>query len=204
LALDFRPPELDFRPPDFRAPDRLDDLLDDFRPPDDALRPDFFPPDDLDAVFAAFFRLPPAAFRLLDPPVDPLVGLLAEPDVPPERVAGLDDDPPLPNELGRPALADVPEPRPEVVPEEERLLPNAELPEAPPPPMPPSPPPLLPPPVRDDSCFLPEPFGRPLLPLGAPPPKRSSSSSPSATTVASVSGSSSSSASSALSQRRSL
>src|SRR6476646_1108694 len=28
LALDFRPPELDFRLADFRAPDRLEDLLD--------------------------------------------------------------------------------------------------------------------------------------------------------------------------------
>lgn len=216
---DFRPPELrppDFRAPPFLAPDRLDFLAAAFRPPDDDFRPDFRPPDDLEELREAFFLLPPLDLRLLElpDPLDPVEDRLLAPDVLPVRADDpVEPDEPalLPNELGR-APPEVPPPRPDAVPEDDEPPPNPELPEldpVPPPLKTLEAPPPLPPPVSEDSCFLPEPFGRPRLPLGAPPPKRSSSSSsssssPSATTVASVSVSSSSSESSALSQRRSL
>src|SRR4051812_38253373 len=232
FAADFLPPELraaDFRAPALRAPERLDGRLEDFRAPDDAFRPDFFPSEDLDAPPEVFLRPPPDDLRLLDPlePLEPPAERLDPADVPALRVeledpaVRVEPEDPLSEELDRLAPPNEPLPAPEVEAGGTAAPappPNDPLPEAPPPvallPPPKAPPPgALPPPepvpASDDSCFLPDPLGRPLLPRGAPPPNRSSSSSsssssPSATTVASVSASSSSSESSALSQRRSL
>jgi hypothetical protein len=201
-----------FAPPRARAVVRL--LPPDFREP--VFFADFLAPLFREAVFFApldFFLevgrdlellRPPEAFRALDFPapddrdeVEVVELLLGIDGV---RAAEVE---PLPNPL-LPLVEVPPAPAPVIAPEE-----------VPPKLVPPRPgllvPPLLPspPPVSVDSCRLPDPLGRPLLPLGAPPPKRSSSSSSSspsssATTVASESTSSSSSASSALSQRRSL
>ena len=186
----------DFRPAAFRAPAF-------FLPPDRALA--FFP---AEAFFAPDF-FPPEAF-FADFPAPALGAVEAARVVAAGRLAIA---PPL---AARPAAAE-PEPnwvRP-AAPAAAAPAPNALL-DAPLPygelllvPLPPAAPPE-PPPVSVDSCRFPDPFGRPLLPLGTPPPKRSSSSSsssassPSLTTVASESTSSSSSASSALSHRRSL
>ena len=203
-AEDFRPAA--FRAPPFRAPAFRPLVLAFFRPPERALLvfraledflPGFFLPKDLDELFAAFLALavevPPTGRALaVGPPalVPPGVTRPAEVELEPNGV--------------RPALPEVPPtPSPPLDVPEDGPLPKLEPPLVPP--VPPSPPP-----VSVDSCRFPEPFGRPLLPLGAPPPKRSSSSSsssassPSLTTVASESTSSSSSVSSALSHRRSL
>src|SRR3954469_3757285 len=232
---DLRPPErLDGRVDDFRLPD--DAFRPDFLVPEDLdapaevfLRP---PPEDLrlldppDRVDAPDLLAPPELPDALEPP-EPPADRLDPADVPALRVE-LEDpavrvelEDPLSEELERLAPPNAPVPAPEVEAGGTAAPappPNDPPPEAPPPvallPPPKAPPPVaLPPPepvpAKDDSCFLPDPFGRPLLPRGAPPPNRSSSSSsssssPSATTVASVSASSSSSESSALSQRRSL
>lgn len=199
------PPDRDLpalRAEDFRPPAFLPAAF--FLPPDrplasfpaDAFRaPDFFPPE---AFFAGF---PAAALGAVEAGRDVAAGRLAL--VPPldARPAAAE---PEPNGV-RPAAPAAAAPAPKAL--LDAPLPYGELPPAPlePPAGPPEPPP-----VSVDSCRFPEPFGRPLLPLGAPPPKRSSSSSsssassPSLTTVASESTSSSSSASSALSHRRSL
>jgi hypothetical protein len=218
----FLPPE-DFRAPPFFAPP--------FRPPD-ALRaagrdvprfragdvffaPDFRPPEEprdaLDVLPPLFLEPSLDAF-----PRDPLPR-----DDPPDSVRLPPEDAPLlvpvdaevpDTKVLRPSdVEELPPAPPIEPPPEDEPLPNAEpAPEVAPPAAPPLVLPPKPPPVRVDSCFFPDPFGRPLRPRGAPPPNRSSSSSssspssPSATTVASESTSSSSSASSALSQSRSL
>src|SRR3954471_1724301 len=226
----FLPPDL--RAPAFFAPPARDAV---FRVPPAFFPVDFLPLEDRDALLVAFFLDPPDDPDV-DPLVDPDPDRLAELDgapVPPPEAIPPPDRPLL--ELDpvpvRPELEAAPpptdgvreEPNPDEVPPNPPLgvvevPPSPELPDEPElvPPRPPSPPPAalppppaLPPPASEDSCFLPDPFGRPLLPRGAPPPKRSSSSSSSSssaslTTVASESVSSSSSASSALSHRRSL
>src|SRR6185295_17893834 len=213
-----------FEPPPFFAFDLeppFEPLLAPFREaalaPPDLRAPAFFfaPPPGLRALFAA----PPflAADLLAPDDFEALLaaGALGIPDGRPAElvepvVLPAADDEPAPEGEVRPAMLDeVPLPKAPLEAGVE-VPPKLELPPDPPKlPRPPAPPPLAPPPVSDESCFLPDPLGRPLLPLGAPPPKRSSSSSsssssPSLTTVASESASSSSSASSALSHRRSL
>lgn len=195
-ALVFFPAE-GFRPPAFLVatfflpPDR--GLA--FFPADAFRAPDFFPPEDFFADF------PAPALEAVEAGRDVATGRLTLVPPPGARPAAAE---PEPNGV-RPAAPAAAAPAPKAL--LDAPLPYGELLLAPlePPATPPEPPP-----VSVDSCRFPEPFGRPLLPLGAPPPKRSSSSSsssessPSLTTVASESTSSSSSASSALSHRRSL